>query len=228
MIYKTQPNRQEEVFGSFYMVFQLLVLPLALLALNEKLAAPFNEGKLNFLYYAINFAAITLICRRFLLQSLRDGLRRPFATVWYAILGYLGNHALSQLLSAAIFSLCPQFSNINDASIAQMLHADFPLIAIGTIFLVPVAEETVFRGLVFRKLYDRSPLVAYTLSMALFALIHVMGYIGFAEPLVLLLCFLQYLPAGYALAFAYRRSGSICAPILMHVLVNAVGIYSMQ
>ena len=40
----------------------------------------------------------------------------------------------------------------------------------------------------------------------------------------LLLCFLQYIPAGIALGWAYVRSGSILTPILIHTLVNAIGV----
>jgi len=44
----------------------------------------------------------------------------------------------------------------------------------------------------------------------------------------LFLCFLQYLPAGFALAFCYRRSGSIFAPILVHMVVNQTGMLLMR
>ena len=54
------------------------------------------------------------------------------------------------------------------------------------------------------------------------------GYVGSVEPAYILLSFLQYLPAGYCLCFAYRRSGTIISPILMHMIVNAVAVYSMR
>ena len=66
------------------------------------------------------------------------------------------------------------------------------------------------------------------LSMGVFALVHVVGYIGSYDALTLLLCFLQYLPAGYCLAWCYSNTGTIVTPILMHMIVNAYGMYNMR
>jgi membrane protease YdiL (CAAX protease family) len=112
--------------------------------------------------------------------------------------------------------------------VTLMLQEEFSLVAFGIVVLVPVVEETLFRGMIFRNLYDRSPAGAYLISMFAFAAIHVTGYIGSVEPVYILLSFLQYLPAGYCLCFAYRRSGTIISPILMHMIVNAVAAFSMR
>ena len=122
----------------------------------------------------------------------------------------------------------PDFSNVNNDHILSMADEQFTLMAVGAIFLAPFAEEVLFRGLVFRGLFDKHPLLAYGLSMTLFAMVHISGYIGKFDPLLLALCFLQYLPAGYCLCFAYHRSGTILAPILMHMLANIAAVYSMR
>ena len=79
---------------------------------------------------------------------------------------------------------------------------------------------------IFRNLLDNRPVLAHLLSMAAFSLIHVAGYVGRCDALQLLLCFVQYLPAGYCLCFVYRRSGTILSPILVHAIVNALGVYN--
>jgi membrane protease YdiL (CAAX protease family) len=56
----------------------------------------------------------------------------------------------------------------------------------------------------------------------------VLGYIGSADLLTLALCFLQYIPAGLCLAWAYDASGSIFAPVLIHTVINALGILSLR
>ena len=93
---------------------------------------------------------------------------------------------------------------------------------------MPVAEECLFRGIVFRGIYDRSHILAWIVSAGLFALVHVIGYFGSAAPLTLLLCFLQYIPAGICLAASYRLSGSILSPILIHAAVNFVGMMILR
>jgi len=69
----------------------------------------------------------------------------------------------------------------------------------GTVLLVPVAEESLFRGLVFRPLYNRKPWMGYLASSLLFASIHVVGYIGRFDALTLLLCLVQPLQYGLPL-----------------------------
>ena len=228
MIFSTKPNRNETLFGGIYLAFMLIFLPLLLKVFNSLTGSPLSAGKLNFIYYFINFALVVPAFGKFLLQSLKDALRVPFPTIWLALLGYMGNLALSEILAIFLLVLVPGFANINDLNVALMLQEEFSLLAIGIVMLVPVVEETLFRGMIFRNLYDRSPAGAYLISMVAFAAIHVTGYVGSVEPIYILLSFLQYLPAGYCLCFAYRRSGTIISPILMHMIVNAVAVYSMR
>ena len=228
MIFATKPNRNETILGSIYLLIDVFLLPLALSLGNALLPEPLSSARVNFLYFLINFAVILPLFRRFLLQSLKDTRKVLFAALRFALLGYLGYRVLSDLLLGLILSLYPRFANINDLNVALILREDFALTAVGTIVLVPIAEETLFRGLIFRGLYDHSPLAAYLISMASFAAVHIAGYIGTVDAPLIFLSFLQYLPAGYCLCFAYRRSGTIASPILMHMLVNAVAVLSMR
>lgn len=156
--YSDAPNQRETRWGLVYLAVSLVVLPALLQAGNRLLAAPLSDARLNFIYYCINFAAVVWIFRRFLGSQLRAALRIPFPTLWYAALGYLGSRALGEILAYLIFRVFPSFVNVNDRSIAQLLNQDFRLMAAATIVLVPIAEETLYRGLVFRCLYGKAPL----------------------------------------------------------------------
>ena len=224
MIFPTKPTRRQIIWGIGYLFFELLALPLILNLLPISLTI----GKLNFLYFFINFVAVTLIFRSYLIQSLRDAVRVLFPTFWCALLGYLGYRLLSGMLAGLIVQIRPQFVNMNDVSVLYALSQDFVPMALGTILLAPVAEETLFRGMIFRGLYDRSPLGAYAVSMAAFAAVHLISYVGRMDSVMLLLSFLQYLPAGYCLCFAYRQSGNLLSPILLHMFVNAVAVFSTR
>ena len=48
------------------------------------------------------------------------------------------------------------------------------------------------------------------------------------EPLLLFLNFLQYLPAGIALCWAYEQADSIFAPILIHTAINLLAMVAMR
>ena len=211
--------------GFLYMAFSLIALPWLLEEGNGYLSAPLSQGKINFLYYFLNFAVMVWLCRKFLTQSLKFALKLPFPVIWYGILGYLGSKALGELLGILTLLIYPNFSNVNDATVISMFREDSQLIIWGTVFLVPVVEELFFRGLIFRNLASRNHVAAYLVSMALFSLIHVAGYIGAYSPLHLLLCFLQYLPASFCLCWCYCQTGTIITPMIMHAVTNAMSVY---
>ena len=221
-------TRQETRNGLIYMIVSLVALPWLLQEGNGFLADPLSAGKLNFIYYCINFLVMLGICRHFLKCNFTHSLKTPFNVIWYAILGYLGSQALGEILAYLTLMVYPDFSNVNDQTITSMLREDSMLIALGTVFLVPLVEELFFRGLIFRNLWSKSRIGAYLVSMILFSLLHVANYIGAYSPLHLLMCFLQYLPASFCLAWCYCQTGTIITPIIMHGLTNAMSVYYLM
>jgi len=207
--------------GLVYLAINLLLLPglVSMVGLGLGL----DMAAINFCYHAINFAFVLWIFRKFLLMNILVALDRLFPVILYGILAYLGCETLTNLVSALIFMINPGFVNFNDASVASMV-AQSPLLAFAVIALVPIAEETLYRGLVFRGLYQKNHILAYCASMVFFSAIHVLGYADVLTPAQLLFSFIQYLPAGYCLCFAYRRSGTIIAPIAVHMAINAMAV----
>ena len=227
-LFSTKPGRREILWGGIYLVLYIAVLPLAV-PLGVMLAFPgLNTAQVNFCYFCLNFAATSVIFRRFLARSLKDALPAALPALWYALLACLGNMLLSSMLVHAILEVYPALRNVNDSAIGEMVRQNLPLMFIGSVILAPVTEELLFRGLVFRGLYDRSPLIAHILTMVLFSLIHVSGYVGMYEGKLLFFCFLQYLVPAYCLNFAYRQSGTILSPILMHMATNLMALSAMR
>ena len=123
--------------------------------------------------------------------------------------------------------LRPGYTNYNDESIAALSRGNFFLMSIGTVVLVPITEECLYRGLIFRNLYKKSPWAGYGISIAAFACLHILGYIGTYDPADLLIAFLQYLPAGLWLAWSYIKGDTIFVPIVIHAAVNFITIRSI-
>ena len=223
---KLTPN--ETVFGFLYFLLQLLIIPSLLMVVNMMMAVPYSEAVVNFVFFSVNFVAVLIIFRKFLTANFRSLLAYPWYTLRCAGIGFLIYMAGNMVFSLIVTALVPEFANINDAAIMEMVQDNFTLMTIGTVFLVPIAEECFYRGLIFRNLYDKSPFLAYALSMIFFSLAHVLAYVGMEDFGTLALCFIQYLPPAFALAWCYRRSGSIFAPILIHMVVNQTGMLLMR
>lgn len=221
-------TRSERLLGWIYMALQLLVLPNLLFLCNELLTAPLTDAQINFVFFALNFLCVTIIFRKYLMENLKLFFSRFLRGISAVCIGLVGYWALNLLLANMIMLVYPEFTNVNDTSINSMVQENFHLMAIGTIVLVPITEELLYRGLIFRGLYNRSHFWAYTVSTIAFCLPHVIGYIGLYDPVHLLLCFLQYIPAGLCLGWAYSRTDSIFAPTLMHMLINLLGVMAMR
>lgn len=213
-------SRRAAIAGWCWMLFYLLLLPSLLYQLNEILPRRLSDTALNGLFYFINFLAVALIFGSFLRKSLRHALKRPRSLVKAVIVGLcaytLGTWAVTQ----AALVIVPGFSNANNEAIIRMGKNGWVLMTLGTVLFAPLAEECLFRGLLFRRIYPENPACAWALSMTAFAAIHVTGYLGSVPALTLLMCFLQYLPAGAALAWAYTAADTIWAPIALHCLIN--------
>jgi membrane protease YdiL (CAAX protease family) len=218
----------ETIFGYIYFLLQLLIIPAMVAAVSMVLQISLSETMLNVIFFAINFVVVLILFRKFLAANFAVFTAHPWWILRWAGVGFLIYMAGNTLFSLVVTTLFPDFANINDAVIMEMVQDHFGLMTVGTVLLVPVAEECFYRGLIFRNLYDRHPVLAYGVSMVIFSLAHVAGYVLLEDFGTLALCFVQYLPAGFALAYAYRRSGSIFASILIHMTVNQMGMLLMR
>lgn len=110
----------------------------------------------------------------------------------------------------ALFGLRAQ---IDLVPIFAQLSSPWLLLLAGVV-VAPLVEELFFRGFVFAGLRLRYgwPKAA-AISSALFALFHL-------QPLAILPLFLL----GYLFAFLYQRSRSLWPAVLMHMLMNALGL----
>lgn len=221
-------SRKEVIFGWLLMAGQLLILPVVAVMLNDILSAPLSDTQINIALFALEFLLATVIFRKFLKASARMALGSPFRCLRFAALGLLLYYIGSFLVGLVIGYVDSDFSNVNDSNISTLAQDNYPLIFLCTVLLVPVTEELLYRGLIFRGLQKKNRLIAYLVSAAVFSLIHVVGYMGLTSTTTLLLCFLQYLPAGLSLAWAYEKADTIWAPILMHMTVNQISISLMR
>ena len=222
------PNNQETIGGFCWIAFQLTLLPQLLIYGNARLAQPLNDAQLNFVFYLLNFMATLLIFHDFLGSSLSQVWRHPAYFCQAVILGFVAYYACAEATGWLIGKLVPSYSNYNDEAIFAMRGTNHFLMLIGTVVLVPPAEECIFRGLIFRRLYSRNRWAAYIVSIAAFACLHVLSYLGSYSPLELLMAVLQYLPAGLCLAWSYAKADTIFAPIAIHAAVNYITINGLR
>lgn len=222
------PTKKELLWGTAYLLLEMTALPVIISLASEALGLSLSAAKLNVVFFVVSFGFTTVIFCRFLKRTLLDSLDHFSQILLGAVRGFLLYWAGNFVVGTLILRLNPDFINVNDASINTMMQSDFLPLAICTVFFVPITEELLFRGVLFAGFYRRSPTLAFLVSVVVFSAIHVIGYIPDYSWDTLLLCFIQYIPPSIALGWAYARSGSILSPMIMHIGINAIGIFAMR
>lgn len=221
----------QQGWGWAYLLFYLVLFPpllgMGFDALGWEHDTPAGNARLNGVFFLVNFLAAVMIFRSFLGKNLVRVGKRFWGFVQAVILGFVMYYAGIWVVGKLMNWLIPGFQNLNDQSLMEMARASKWVMVLGTVILAPVTEECFIRGLVFGSVMKKNRILAYVISTIFFAAIHVAGYVTAAPAGVLIGCFLQYLPAGVALGWAYEKADSIFAPILMHCIINALSVSSM-
>ena len=222
-------SRKENMLGFGYWLISLFVLPTVLYLAADRLGFPLSATELNILFFVINFACVVGIFHKFLWKSAKVALKNALRCLWCAGKGLALYYALTFLVSFLTNPwMDPEFSNLNNDAILELAKDHTGAFVFCTITLVPIAEEIFYRGLLFQSYCRKKPKLAILISVCIFATIHVLDFIGSADWKTLLICFVQYLPAGIALINAYVASDTIVTPMLMHITINLIAVTALM
>ena len=215
-------TKKEQILGWLFLLCQFLAVPF-LVVLLCMLMGVYSEAVINVICFALNAVLAVLIFRRLLVRSFRNCAGRWRETLMTALKGFGMYWIVNIAVTWLTLLVEPDFGNVNDANISSMIGESPVLMALAVIFMAPLAEECLFRGWMFTGLAKRSLPLAYAITCGFFSAAHVVGYIGHYEPRTLLLCFIQYLGPSFVLCRVCQKNDSLCAPLLMHTAINAVG-----
>ncbi|MEG0766016.1 MAG: CPBP family intramembrane glutamic endopeptidase, partial [Pseudoflavonifractor sp.] len=218
--FRPQMTDSERKRGWVFFGLYILVLPY-LTAIAQRLI--FGDGEspvaeANIIYYGLLFALALLVFWSFLRHGftlLLDWLPENL----FAIATGLGGWAV---LSFLVGLLPMPVENPVPMQYLQEYAISPTATVLLVVLLMPLIEETLFRGLVFGSLRRYSRVLAYVVSVLVFAFCSVWRYaLGFGDAQFLLLG-LQYLPAGLALAWCYDNGGSIWGTIGLRMAMSGI------
>jgi len=217
-------SRGELIFGWIYVPLYLFGIAWLLYTGAALLHKDVSDSAMNLIYCYINFFAIAIGFRRFLGESLK---KLQVLLLIRNVLVAFGIFYLCSLLMSVLAGLLPEYSNPADETTTELLRGELSQMSVCAIFLAPLVEEVLMRGLIFAPLARKNRILGYTVSVLAFSALHLWGYVGSVSIQELLLALLDYVPAGIALGYAYERSGNIWTPIALHMLINALSIWAV-
>ena len=215
--------------GWLYLPLHIFVIPILAGIYAQFSTYEIDEATINIVYYSIGVLFLAAFMRGYLrdqFDMLLDNLRRCATSLAIA---FGMNYALAMVVVMALaFVLSGDFANPNQDAIGTLVDTNFRSTAAIVIIIAPFLEETLFRGVLFGRMYKRGRILAYTVSALVFGIYHVWQYVAIYGDFSMLIYTLQYIPIGIALAYAYEKSGSIFTSISLHALNNALAFYLLH
>lgn len=216
----------EKVAGFCYLPFYVVLLALILQYLSGLLGFHLTMLQINICYFVINCLMVWIIFHNFLLRSFRA--IRFWELIQALILGFVLYYAGNFLYSLILGWLDLSVTSYNDQTVLELASQSRAAMVICGVILAPIIEETLVRGLLFGVIRRKSRIAAYAVTILFFAAIHVWQYVLLYDWKSVLLAALQYVPAGIALGWTYEKSNTIWAPILLHMVINAISFGVMS
>ena len=211
--WKTEMTDGERGRGLVFFLLYLLVFPRMNAFLQRLLLGEVEVmvAEANVVYYGFLFAMALLVFWGFLKKdflSLLDWLPENLFAVGVALLLAGGLQAVLSLLPFPVADpIALQYAQ-------EYRLAPAPTLAL-ILLLIPVVEETLFRGLVCGTLRGYSRNLAFAVAV-------VWRYaLEWKDPRYLLLT-IVYLPMSVALTWCYDRGGSVWSCVVLHGLLNGL------
>jgi membrane protease YdiL (CAAX protease family) len=209
-------------FALYFLVFPFLMAGVQWF-FDEKWGLYLPVASANVVYYSFSAVLVLLVFWSFLRHGfflLLDFLPENLFAIFSGFLGWFVLHYLAGFVplpvtNPAIADYAQQFMLYPGATTAIF------------VLLMPLAEEVLFRGLLFGSLRRYSRAIAYLASILLSALYGVWQYAFVSGDLHYLLLAVLYLPAGLAFTWSYDSGGSVWSAIFLHMAVNAFTLRSI-
>jgi len=220
----------EQIAGTVFFFVYLVVLPFAtdpaFRLMERLLGTSIDETLRNVIYYYLLFAVTIVIFHKYIghtSRRLADNLNTAAKTLVAGLVALYGLNELVYRLSNLLFT---NRTNLNDSTISAQIQDAPHVTVLIVVLLAPFVEEVLFRGLVFGNLKFKSRGVAYVLSCALFAALHVWQFAVVNQDVTYFVVMVQYLVPGFVLAWVYDHSGTLWTSIGLHAAANALAVWT--
>lgn len=221
-------TRTQTVLGWCYLPMHFFVVPT--LASLYVVYAPgaYSGVDVNKIYFGVGIVFVLIVMGEWLRRNFYVLLEHPGRFALCLAIGFAADYLLSIIVQLALLLIQGVEENPNNQELARMSGDDFGAMLGITVFLAPMVEEPLFRGVVFGSIRGKSRAAAYAVSVLLFSLLHVWQYVLIYADAWYFIYMLQYLPVSFVLAWLYERSGTIWTPIAFHMLFNGMSFYLMS
>ncbi len=216
--WRPQITRPEAIRGWVFFALYVGVFPLLMGAIQRGIGGEIPVAEANVLYYLVSAVLVFLVFWSFL----RHGFHMILDWLPENLFAFVTGLAGAAVLHFLVMRIPYPVENPNSYSYPEQFALSPAATVVILVILMPIVEETLFRGLLFGCLRRYSRPLAWCLSVMAYALYCVWQFMftwNGVDPRYLLL-FVQYLPISLACTWAYDNGGSVWTPIGLHAVIN--------
>lgn len=136
----------------------------------------------------------------------------------YGTIAVMGIGACVAFNNLLILSSISSVSQTYQATSERMYQSPFWIQLLGLGVLLPIAEELVYRGLLYKRMRENMPMVT---SMIFSAVIFGVTHGNLVQ-------FIYAGGLGLLLAYTYEKTGSIKAPVILHIAMNLTSVVATK
>jgi uncharacterized protein len=212
------------VITVIYFIGYTLLFPILTLFIGEVYPAFIEWPYTDVIYHGIMTCVFLFLGRRYLQEK---GSGWNFKTLWIVFQGFMAMVFGAALLNVLISTITGSDTSVNQQILIDYFLENSLAVTVQAVIFAPIAEEIVFRGVLYRHFRFNNRFIGPLLiSSLLFAFMHALGAILMGQWSDL--WFLpMYAYMGLVLAVVYERTHSLYAAVIVHFLNNAVSIYAM-
>lgn len=223
--WRPQLTREEQVKGFIFFALFFLVFPILKMvvewAFDHYFGLFLSEAVSAAVYYYIMAVATMMVFWSFLRNAGVILIRFLPENIFAMITGFFGERILSFLFRRIPW---PMEDPTMSVWAEQYDYSPAATVLI-VVFLMPIVEEVLFRGLVFGSLRKYSRTMAWAAAVILFMVYSVWTYAVAYGNIGYLILSLRYLPMALALTWCYDRGGSIWSAALLHAAIHAIVLF---
>ncbi|MEA5017749.1 MAG: type II CAAX endopeptidase family protein [Erysipelotrichaceae bacterium] len=210
-----------------YFVGYLYLLPRLIVYVSDKILHTYEYVMyMQFGCFILITFIVVLLSKSIFIEANENRYDNRQNNFSYAIRSLVVMYGWMIFLNLIINFLTQQSSSINQMDIIN-LSMNYPVLTfIMAVVLAPIAEEVVFRGVIFRSLRNINYPIAIFTSSLLFGFVHVASAV-FSGNYADMMYVIVYAMLGYYIGSNYERSGNIYIAIGMHATLNLVSMVLM-
>lgn len=220
--WRPQLTQEEKRVGWAFFVLYLFAFPFlvggVVRILDERWNLLLTPAQSNAIYYGVILGLLVTVFWDFLRNSVRIWLDYTRENLFALCVGLAAGFALTVLAGAVPLGVD---NPVRTDYKGQFLLSPAATVAV-VMFLRPMVEEILYRGLLFGSLRKRSRTAAYAVSAGVFALASVWQFAFPGGEARSLLLAVQYLPLGLAQCWCYDVGGSVFTPMALRVILSGV------